>query len=94
MEDTKKLIELRTQIDTIDERLTQLLNERATLALQVRIAKGGTSVYRPEREAAVIDHVTSVNSGPLSDEAIKTLFHAIIYVCRAIQDVKLKEQDD
>jgi len=92
MEDTNKLAELRAQIDAVDERITALLNERATLALRVRIAKGNTTVYRPEREAAVIEHVTSVNNGPLSDEAIKTLFHSIIYVCRAIQDVELKER--
>ena len=93
MEDTNKLTELRKQIDEVDEQILALLNRRATLALRVRIAKGGTNIYRPEREAAVIDHVTGVNNGPLSDEAIKTLFHSIIYVCRAIQEVELKEQN-
>ena len=91
MEDTHKLTELRKDIDLIDFEILKLLNKRAKKALQVRIAKGGTSVYRPEREAEVIRHVTSRTTGPLSDEAIKTMFQSIIFVCRSIQEVKIKK---
>jgi chorismate mutase/prephenate dehydratase len=91
MEDTNKLTELRKEIDTIDLELLTLLNKRAKLALQVRIAKGGTTVYRPEREAEVLQQVAAKNKGPLSAEAVKTMFQSIIYVCRSIQEVKIKK---
>lgn len=92
MEDHKKLAELRQHINKVDDELVALLNTRAKLALQARIAKGGKDVYRPEREAEIIQRVTTLNSsdGPLSDEAIETLFHSIIFVCRSIQDLEIR----
>ncbi len=54
MEDTKKLLELRQEIDELDFQILKLLNKRARTALKVRIAKGGTNIYRPEREAEVL----------------------------------------
>lgn len=91
MEDTQKLTELRAEIDVIDRELTKLLNKRARLSLQARIAKGNTTVYRPEREVRVLQNVVSGNKGPLSDEALKTLFQSIIFVCRSIQEIKIKK---
>lgn len=90
MEDTQKLTELRKEIDDIDFQILKLLNKRARTALQVRIAKGGTNIYRPEREAQILRQVVAKNKGPLSNEALETLFKSIIYVCRAIQEVKIK----
>jgi chorismate mutase/prephenate dehydratase len=87
-ENSEKLAEYRVQIDSIDQQLLGLLNERARLALQVGIAKGGTSVYRPEREAEVLANVTGANKGPLADEAVHAIFKKIIEVCRTIQLTK------
>ena len=52
----KTLLELRVQIDAVDQELLQLLNRRAALAHEVgEIKKGeGSVVFRPEREAQVI----------------------------------------
>lgn len=94
MEDAKKMTELRSQIDQTDAEIVDLLNKRAQLALQVRIAKGGTNVYRPEREAEVIRNILAENRGPLSNEALETLFKSIIYVCRAIQQVEIHTDDN
>ena len=93
MENVRKLAELRAKIDVVDEQLLALLNTRAQLALKVRIAKGSDTAYRPEREAEVLRQITDKNSGPLSNEAIRTMFTSIIYVCRAIQDIEIKESD-
>src|SRR4051812_15163586 len=92
MEDTPKLTELRQQIDAIDFQILKLLNKRARTALQVRIAKGGTTIYRPEREAEVLKCVLAKNTGPLSDEAIETMFKSVIFVCRSIQEVNLRPE--
>ena len=91
MEDTQKLTELRAEIDTIDRELASLLNKRARLSLRARIAKGGTTIYRPEREKQVLENITKSNKGPLSNEALKTLFQSIIFVCRSIQEVTIKK---
>jgi chorismate mutase / prephenate dehydratase len=91
MEDKEKLAELRTEIDTIDRELLELLNKRAQFALQARIAKGGKNIYRPEREEEILRAIASKNKGPLSDEAVRTMFQSIIYVCRAIQEVEVKK---
>ncbi|HBE92375.1 MAG TPA: prephenate dehydratase, partial [Gammaproteobacteria bacterium] len=52
---------LRDRIDTIDEEVLQLINQRAAIAIEVAAAKqslGETgSFYRPEREAEVLRHV-------------------------------------
>ena len=85
---TDDLSALRTQIDDIDEQLVKLLNERARLALQVGIIKKGENIYRPRREAEVLKHVVQASDGPLSDEALKRIFEAVILVCRTIQHTK------
>jgi chorismate mutase/prephenate dehydratase len=83
MED--KLQEFRSQIDAVDGKILELLNERARLALQVGIAKGGENIHRPEREAEVIRQLTDTNKGPLANEAVQQIFENIIAVCRTIQ---------
>ena len=49
---------LRTQIDEVDRRLHELLNERARLARKVGVSKGKAGrlvdFYRPERESQVL----------------------------------------
>lgn len=87
-DNTEKLTAYRKQIDSIDQQLLGLLNERARVALQVGIAKGGNNVYRPEREAEVLANVTGANKGPLADEAVHAIFKKIIEVCRTIQLTK------
>jgi chorismate mutase/prephenate dehydratase len=85
MDQQAKLTEYREQIDAIDLKLLDLLNERARVALQVGIAKGGENIRRPEREAEVLRNMRSANKGPLADEAVDKLFTNIIEVCRTIQ---------
>jgi chorismate mutase/prephenate dehydratase len=85
-----KLAEIRQRINEIDERLQGLINERATIAQQVGIAKGelGSAVdyYRPEREAEVLRKVLDRNDGPMRDEEILRLFREIMSACLAQQE--------
>ena len=59
---------LRDAIDAVDERLIALLNERAQLAIDVGQIKhdAGAPVFRPEREAEVLQRAAALNPGPLS----------------------------
>ena len=84
------LEKVRGQIDSIDEKIQCLINDRARLAQQVGISKtreGGTvDFYRPEREAQVLRMVRERNSGPLRDEEILRLFREIMSACLAQQE--------
>jgi len=68
---------LRQCIDEIDARLVKLLNERARCAVDVGKVKretGQASVYSPERERDVLEHVVSRNEGPLTDNALMAIW--------------------
>lgn len=84
------LSEIRSRIDTIDERLQSLMNERAQLAQQVGATKQSTGkaveFYRPEREAEVLRKALARNEGPLRDEEIVRLFREIMSACLALQE--------
>jgi chorismate mutase len=82
-----RLDELRRQIDALDERLVELLNERAACALEIGHEKklAGLEVYQPSRETEVLGHVQRINMGPLDDEAVKRLFERIIDEARRLE---------
>ena len=86
----KELAAIRRRIDEIDARLQQLINERASIAQQVGVAKGelaaAVDYYRPEREAEVLREVLARNEGPLRDEEMLRLFREIMSACLAQQD--------
>ena len=84
------LAEIRKRINDVDERIQALINERATIAQQVGVAKGdlGSAVdyYRPEREAEVLRGVLERNEGPIRDEEMLRLFREIMSACLAQQE--------
>jgi len=87
---TAALSAVRDRIDTVDEKIQQLLNERARLAQQVGLSKSrdGRTVdfYRPEREAQVLRKARERNRGPLRDEEVLRLFREIMSACLAQQE--------
>jgi chorismate mutase / prephenate dehydratase len=81
---------LRADIDAVDEKLHELLNERARLAQRAGISKhqDGHTVdfYRPEREAEVLRRALERNPGPLRNEEILRLFREIMSACLAQEE--------
>ncbi len=82
-----ELLALRTQIDALDRELLVLLNRRAGLALQVGELKKhqGSPVFRPEREAQVIDGLKAVNPGPLQSASVAPIWREVMSACRALE---------
>ena len=82
-----ELLALRQRIDRVDAELLALLNRRAALALEVgELKKGeGSVVFRPEREAQVIDGLKSRNPGPLKDGNVAPIWREIMSACRALE---------
>jgi chorismate mutase/prephenate dehydratase len=81
------LLALRQRIDALDLELLALLNRRAELALAVgELKKGeGSVVFRPEREAQVIDGLKAANTGPLATASVAPIWREIMSACRALE---------
>ncbi len=76
---------IRARIDALDDRVLELLNERAALAQDTGHAKSGAK-YRPEREAQVLRRLAARNRGPLPQQALARIYSEIISACRALED--------
>jgi chorismate mutase/prephenate dehydratase len=86
-----QLSSIRERIDDIDQRIHELLNERALCAQQVGQSKRGEGLstadfYKPEREAQVLRRALERNKGPLRNEEIVRLFREIMSACLAQQE--------
>ncbi len=75
----------RQAIDKLDREILERLNERARHAQAIGALKAGSAAYRPEREAQVVRGLHAVNAGPLSNEAVTSVFRAVMSACRALE---------
>jgi len=78
--DDQTLDELRGKIDAIDERIVQVLNERARVVLDIAQVKenGPYTVFDPVRERAVYDKIARMNEGPLSDTCLRSVYRELM----------------
>jgi len=81
----EQLKQLRDQIDSIDSEILKLVNKRAEYAQQIGFIKQSSVIYRPEREAQILDRMQRENPGPLDNSRIKQLFTEIMSICRALE---------
>ncbi len=84
------LDELRLNIDSIDDKLLKLINERMEFVHMVGELKSTTNspIYRPEREQSILNRLKSQNSasaGRLTNEAIDALFLELFAVARNLE---------
>lgn len=81
------LSDLRVQIDTIDQQLLRLLNDRALVAEKVGEVKKheGTAFFRPDRVAQVIDKIQNANPGPLKNSHVTAIWREIMSACLALE---------
>ena len=79
-----ELGKLRKGIDSIDDEMLRLINQRAQLAHRIGEIKQG-NVYRPEREAQVLRRIAETNSGPLPAEAVQQIFRQVMSACLALE---------
>ena len=84
------LEDYRKQIDELDNKILDLLNERMEFVKKIGTLKSSskTSIYRPEREKAIIDRLHQIsreNKGVLSRAAIEAIFLEIFAISRNIE---------
>ena len=84
---SKTLEQLRQHIDRIDAQVLRLLNRRAGLAMRVGRLKqrDGLRLFDPKREAAILRHLTHVNTGPLSAAAVRVIYREILRQVRRVE---------
>jgi chorismate mutase len=77
----------RKKIDDIDRQLVELISRRAQAAHEIGKLKRTASlpIYEPDRERAVLDHVTALNPGPLPNGDLRRIYERIMDVMRQIQ---------
>jgi len=81
---------LRDRIDAVDDRILELLNERAGYVLDVGRVKekeGKKLFHVPEREEAIYSRLKRNNTGPFPENAIRPVFREIISASLAMEKV-------
>ena len=81
----------RNQIDELNQKLLELLNERAACALEIgKIKQGkGDPIYAPDRETKILNRIKELNMGPMTSEAAQRIFRQIIDETRRMeQDIE------
>lgn len=88
----QELHALRVRIDSLDEKILELISQRARCAQEVgrikmaTLAEGEQAIfYRPEREAQVLKRIMELNKGPLDNEEMARLFREIMSTCLALE---------
>jgi chorismate mutase/prephenate dehydratase len=71
---------LRAQIDSLDERIVGLLNERAKVVVEIGKLKQASNspIYAPDREKMVLQRVRELNHGPLADRCLEAVYRELM----------------
>ena len=90
----RALAESRKTIDAIDLALLDLLNRRTRAVEQIGRAKESLEmpIYEPKREDDVFRNVTENNPGPLTSDAVKSIFERIIDEMRTLQRMRREQK--
>ncbi len=88
MSPESRLEDLRKQIDPINLKILELLNERATIASEIGRyqTQRQAAFYDPQREAQMLQTLEQANNGPFSNETIRALFKEIFRATLAMEE--------
>lgn len=83
----------RKKIDEIDQRLVEILNQRAQAAQEIGRLKRQKNmpVYEPDRERIVLEQVRDQNRGPLEHKHLVQIYERIMDVMRNVQKIEAVE---
>ncbi len=86
----KKLGEYRDQINEIDKKLVDLLNDRAVVVMKVKKLKQKENLplYDARREEELVESIVKYNKGPLYRDNIIQIFESIL------RNVQILEKDE
>lgn len=77
----------RKKINTIDDKVLELISKRGELAKEVWALKEKHDLepYVANREKVIHQRLESLNKGPLTNESIRTIFQEIISACLSLE---------
>jgi len=83
----ERLQKIRQEIDSIDEKLLDLLNRRAGLCLEVGGIKSEfrETAFKPFREKEVLERLKEANPGILPDDHLHSIYREILSSSRRLQ---------
>lgn len=88
-EEQDRLDAVRARIDSLDDEILRLMNERAEAAREVAQAKREAGepgdFYRPTREIEILERIRRNNPGPLPEADVTRLFRELMSSCLALQ---------
>jgi chorismate mutase/prephenate dehydratase len=72
--------ELRKKIDEIDNKIVDLLNERARIVIDVGNIKKTEKLdfHSPLREREILERLTTRNTGPFPQDTLRAVYHEIL----------------
>ena len=84
---TPTIEELRTRIDSIDDRIVDLLNARSRVVLEVGRLKSGSNqqFHVPGRERQIYERLLNSNPGPFPNDALKSIYREVISACLSLE---------
>ena len=85
--DNSNVGDSRKRIDDIDAQLIELLNERASVALEIGRKKreAGIGILSTERESQIMKRIFQAPEGNMPKKALGHIFSEIISACRDLQ---------
>ena len=83
----EELTKLRRKIDDLDQRIVEMLNERAKVVVEVGKVKKANNrpIYAPEREQAVLERVADLNKGPLLPMTLQAIYRELMSGCLVLE---------
>lgn len=88
LSEKKTIEEIRISIDELDDRILDLLNQRASMVIAIGGLKKGEhrEFYVPSREREIFERLMGKNPGPFPNEALKSVFREIISASLALEE--------
>lgn len=78
---------VRKKIDQVDAKIVGLLSERASLAQNIGQTKNlrEEEVYVPNREKEIFQRISSLNHGPLPEQALRSIYREVLSASRSLE---------
>src|SRR5258705_1983723 len=78
--DNAALEKLRREIDGLDAKIVEVLNDRARIVVEIGKLKqqNNQPVYAPDREKAVLEKLRQLNHGPLPDRCLEAVYRELM----------------
>lgn len=86
---TKDIAYWREQIDSLEDQLIALINQRAASALEIGKIKHeqGLAVFDPVREQEILERVAQKSQGIMPPESMKRIFLTLMEETRRIEEL-------